>query len=79
MADSLSVERKEKTMVLYNRRKSVECPRGCFFMNRLEAISQLLRIHGYFMLNPRFWYEKNLMEADKLICVAMSDLRRTDA
>jgi hypothetical protein len=37
-----------------------------------------MRIHyGFFMKNPRYWYDKGLMEADKLICKAASDLRAT--
>jgi hypothetical protein len=46
-------------------------------MSREDAIALLMRIHyGVFMANPRFWYEKDLREADTLICVAASDLRR---
>ncbi len=45
-------------------------------MDREEAIAMLLRIHyGVFMANPRFWYERNLQEADAVIVVAASDLR----
>jgi hypothetical protein len=45
-----------------------------------EAIAQMMRIHyGVFMENPRFWYDKDLQEADKLICVSASDLRRANS
>lgn len=46
-------------------------------MTKEEAIAFLMRIHyNFFMSNPRFWYERDLMVADMMICVAASDLRR---
>ncbi len=42
-----------------------------------ELISKYERIHSYFMDDPRFWYEKGRMEADKIICVLASDLRKS--
>ena len=44
-------------------------------MSKEQAITELLRVHEYFMRNPRFWYERELQAADMLICKAMSDLR----
>jgi hypothetical protein len=39
-------------------------------------IAKLMRIHyGFFMVNPRFWYDKNLQEADAIIVIAASNLR----
>jgi hypothetical protein len=32
--------------------------------------------YNLFMVNPRFWYERNLIEADALICKAASELRK---
>lgn len=40
-----------------------------------EAIAICLSAHYYLMRNKRFWYEKDLLEASKLLCVAASDLR----
>lgn len=34
----------------------------------------LLRAHYHLMDNPRFWYEKGLMEASRLFCTRASDL-----
>jgi hypothetical protein len=46
-------------------------------MSKREAIEQLMRIHyNVFMANPRFWYDKDLLEADTMVCVAASNLRR---
>jgi len=40
------------------------------------TIAKLMRIHyGFFMANPRFWYDTNLQEADALIVIAASNLR----
>lgn len=35
--------------------------------------------YDFFMRNPRFWYDRDLRDADKLVCLAMSDLRRPEA
>ncbi len=44
---------------------------------RHDAFNLLKRCHeNFFMKHPRFWYEQNLIEADAIICVAMSDMRR---
>lgn len=45
-------------------------------MSEAEAIATCVRIHLYFMAMRRFWYDKDLQEADKLFCVAASDLRQ---
>lgn len=46
-------------------------------MNRAFALGQLMRIHyNFFMANPRFWYDRDLQDADKLIVVAASNLRK---
>ena len=45
-------------------------------MNKQHAIEFIMRVHyRFFMANPRFWYDKDLREADMYICVAASDLR----
>lgn len=45
--------------------------------NKFAALAKLLSVHyGHFMANPRFWYEPALIEADSIVCVAASDLRR---
>jgi len=42
-----------------------------------EFYRHLMRIHYcFFMANPRFWYDRNLIDADALICIAASNLRR---
>lgn len=48
-------------------------------MSREEAIALLMRIHygPVFMGNKRFWNDRDLQEADKIICVAASDLRKS--
>ena len=40
-----------------------------------EAIQILMSAHYYLMDSPRFWYDKGLLEASKIICVQASDLR----
>lgn len=40
------------------------------------ALDKLLCAHTYLMKNGRVWYNKDLAEADKLICVAMSNIRK---
>lgn len=41
-----------------------------------EVLECLERIHyRHFMANPRFWYERELQEADMMIVVAASNLR----
>lgn len=35
----------------------------------------LLRVHTRFMKNPRFWYDKNLIEADGIVVVLLSGMR----
>lgn len=45
-------------------------------MDQQEALEMLMRIHyDFFMSNQRFWYDKDLREADGFVCVAASDLR----
>ena len=45
----------------------------------MNPIDFLMRIHyRFFMANPRFWYERDLIEADAIICIAASDLRLTN-
>jgi hypothetical protein len=39
-----------------------------------------MRVHyRFFMSNPRFWYQRDLIAADQIICVATSELRRSSA
>lgn len=46
-------------------------------MNKDEAIAWLMRIHyGVFMANSRFWYDHNLIDADSVIVIAASNLRK---
>lgn len=46
-------------------------------MTQEQAVELLMRVHySFFMTNPRFWYDKNLLESDKLIVVAASDIRK---
>ena len=41
-----------------------------------DAVALLMRIHyGFFMSNPRFWYEPTLVEADAIMCLLASELR----
>ena len=44
-------------------------------MTKSEALGICERVHAYLMSNRQFWYDKALREADKLFCVAASDLR----
>ena len=47
------------------------------FVEANFALEKLMRIHyKFFMVNPRFWYEKDLQAADMIICVAASNLRK---
>lgn len=42
------------------------------------VLSKLRRTHyDFFMANPRFWYERDLREADAIIVRAASELRAT--
>lgn len=43
-------------------------------MSPSEARAILLRAHYHLMDNPRFWYEKGLIDASRILCVAASDL-----
>jgi len=45
-------------------------------MNDKDLLAKYERMHAYFMADPRFWYEKGRQEADKIICVLASDLRK---
>ena len=46
---------------------------------RKDAVAFLMRVHyGFFMRQSRFWYDRNLREADMLIVVRASDLRMED-
>lgn len=47
-------------------------------MNSKEALSTLESIHNYFHTHCRPFYDKDVLQADMLICVAMSDLRHPD-
>jgi len=38
-----------------------------------EARDILLRAHYHLMENSRFWYEKSLMDASRILCVQASD------
>jgi hypothetical protein len=40
-----------------------------------EAIDLCTRAHYRIMANPRFWYDKALIDASRMLCVAASDLR----
>jgi hypothetical protein len=44
-------------------------------MDKMAARAMLLRIHYRLMDSPRFWYERWMLEASKILCVAASDLR----
>ena len=45
-------------------------------MTNEERIDMLMGIHyGFYMSNPRFWYDKELQEEDKILCVEASNLR----
>jgi hypothetical protein len=44
-------------------------------VNKAEARALLLRAHYRLMDNPRFWYERPLIDASRILCVAASDLR----
>lgn len=42
----------------------------------MTGVQILMRVHySFFMANPRFWYERDLREADAIIVKAASDLR----
>ena len=44
-------------------------------MSKEQIIKLLLRAHYHLMDNPRFWYDKGLIEASKILCVRASDMR----
>jgi hypothetical protein len=44
-------------------------------MTKPEARAMLLRLHYRLMENPRFWYQRELIDASRIFCVAASDLR----
>jgi hypothetical protein len=45
----------------------------------VDGIQILRRIHyDHFMARSNFWNDPDVMEADKLVCLAMSDLRHPD-
>ena len=45
-------------------------------MSKAEARAMLLRIHYRLMDSPRFWYERWMLDASRILCVAASDLRQ---
>ena len=41
-----------------------------------DAIALLMRVHyGFFMSNPHFWYDPDLVQADGITCRLASELR----
>lgn len=44
-------------------------------MDPKEAIRTCRNAHYHLMRDKRFWYDKSLQEASKLLCVAASDLQ----
>jgi hypothetical protein len=42
----------------------------------MSAIEMLMRAHYHLMDNPRFWYDRGLLEASKVICVTASNMRK---
>lgn len=49
-------------------------------ITRDEALGFLMRVHyGFFMRNPRFWYERDLQAADMLIVAKASELHHEGA
>lgn len=42
----------------------------------MSAIETLMRAHYHLMDNPRFWYDRGLLEASKVICVTASNMRK---
>jgi hypothetical protein len=46
----------------------------------MSGVDFLMRVHyRFFMTNPRFWYSKDLITADQIICVLASNLRAEPA
>lgn len=43
-------------------------------MTKAQARLMLLHSHYRLMDNPRFWYDKALIDASRILCVAASDL-----
>ena len=43
---------------------------------RQRAIDKPMRIHYLLVDNPRFWYDKGILEASKIVCSKASDLRK---
>jgi hypothetical protein len=44
---------------------------------KVEAVAKLMRIHyDHFMSRREFWYDEALREADAIVCIAASNLRR---
>jgi hypothetical protein len=42
-----------------------------------SGIKILVNVHyNHFMQNKRFWYEKELQEADSIVCKLLSSMRR---
>ena len=41
-----------------------------------DAIELLMHAHYYLMRDRRFWYDKSLIDASRILCVLASDLRR---
>lgn len=47
-------------------------------MKNFEVRNMLLHAHYYLMGDKRFWYEKHLQEASKIMCVIASDILAHD-
>jgi len=43
---------------------------------RPDAIKTLLNAHYHLMSNPRYWHDKGLMDASRILCVTASNIRR---
>jgi hypothetical protein len=42
---------------------------------KLNAWALLLAAHYHLMDNPRFWYDRDLKDASRILCSLASDLR----
>ena len=52
------------------------CALVCLEFIMQESLEFLLHAHYHLMDNPRFWYDKGLIQASALLCRAASDLRQ---
>jgi hypothetical protein len=42
-----------------------------------DPVACLMQVHyGFFMSNPQFWYDRDLREADAIVCTLASEIRR---